>query len=131
MTTGRINQVTILGRGRERLQLGHCSPTVEESLRRRRDLGHLDLRVPRARLRRSPSAIHLPPLSSPRRCPPYSAQPFRMFRRVWHGRLKRRILLPKHARGGNRLQLTPKCLRIRMTICHLSTDSKEPTSLGW
>jgi hypothetical protein len=111
MTTGRINQVTILSRGTQR-PLGKPPVNGRQSCTvvggRRSDPQHQ--RSPELGYNRFPQAIQLPPLCSPRDGPRYGCSGARRFHRVSHATLRRRIPSAGHARGGYQPGLTPKCL---------------------
>jgi len=120
MTTGRINQVTVL------------SGKAEAEPRPRRVELFTDKRRPKrtaaARSRRDESrgpltTIQLPPLSSPQGRPLHEQFSAERVPTVQHTPRKRRIPSTGHARGGYLLGLTPELLLISLAIGQLSTGS--------
>ena len=109
MTTGRINQVTILSRAPE----GHGRPPAEqaaEQCTRRAALERPRLGSRSRGYDRFPSTIQLPPLCSPRGGPQHNRSGARRRHRVSHTTLRRRLPSAGHAQGGYRPGLAPKCL---------------------
>jgi len=109
MTTGRINQVTILSRAPE----GRGRPPAEqaaEQCTRRAALERPRLGSRSRGCNRFPSTIQLPPLCSPRGGPRHGRSGARRRHRVSHATLRRRLLSAGHAQGGYQPGLAPKCL---------------------
>ena len=110
MTTGRINQVTILSRRPERRR-----PTARRAGGRAVTGGslreHPRPRSPEPELRQGPQGtIQLPPLCSPRGGPPHRRSGARRRHGVSHATLRRRLPSAGHARSGYRPGLAPECL---------------------
>ena len=127
MTTGRINQVTILN-AVTRVAARPGGPRQSSSLRGAQSTQRV---AARSRARRGRHAIHLPPLSSPRAVrgtsgraravPECSMHPARGGYRP-----------PVTPRDGYQLRLTPKGLKVCMAIGQQPADSnsarrREPT----
>ena len=113
MTTGRINQVTILRRwprgvaGNRRL----APPAEQCTLVGGRPERYLSTKGSRSvGYNRFPRAIQLPPLCSPRDGPRHGRSGARRLRGVPHLTRRRRIPSAHHARSGYGPGLTPKCL---------------------
>jgi hypothetical protein len=111
MTTGRINQVTILSRSpREapanRPQSGRQSSVLEGRCGKRPAPS-----VPGARATTGPQGtIQLPPLCSPRGGPRHHRSGARRRHGVSHATLRRRLPSAGHARSGYQPGLAPECL---------------------
>ncbi len=109
MTTGRINQVTILSRAPE----GRGRPPAEraaEQCTRRAALERPRLGSRSRGCDRFPSTIQLPPLCSPRGGPRHGRSGARRRHGVSHTTLRRRLPSAGHAQGGYQPGLAPKCL---------------------
>jgi len=115
MTTGRINQVTILGLWSPEgpRPTAGMSPAAEQfTVVGGRSERYLSTYGPQSLgYDGFPRAIQLPPLCSPRDGPRYHCvSGARRRRKVSHLALRRRIPSAGHARSGYRPRLTPKCL---------------------
>ena len=129
MTTGRINQVTIVHRHRQRSGSAPAAPrgsgVVTGGTRGRSPAVQSRAAPGRKHRQSADSIIHLPPQSSSRCGPPqFGAGPARATCRLGHARLERRMPAACHApEGGYRLRRAPECLvfsvRHRPTIHRL------------
>jgi len=109
MTTGRINQVTILSRAPKGLSRPPAEQVAEQCTRR----AALERPCLGSRSRgynRFPDTIQLPPLCSPRDGPQHIRSGARRRHGVLHATLRRRLLSAGHAQGGYQPGLAPKCL---------------------
>jgi len=127
MTTGRINQVTILtsaGAATPRGARGGAGARPRGRVvawRERRGARHRP-RPPRGATRAG--TIQLPPLSSPRGGPPQGRVGRDGLARLRHASLRRRMPYAGHApEGGYRPGRAPESLLITLAIGHSSTDS--------
>jgi hypothetical protein len=130
MTTGRINQVTILNAAASRprrhpARAGQSSCT--DGGRGPRPAGSLERCYNRAL-----PAIRLPPLSFPRDRPPHRGRAPERYRRVWPGPLRGRIPSagPRPRRDGSLLGLAPDCLGRVVPSGQPSTDSNRARTPG-
>ncbi len=116
MTTGRINQVTILTTSPPPEGGGQGSAPRGAEIVNRRERGRIQAR-PRVQLpgeEMPPGAIQLPPLNSPRCGPPQGpARPGETLTVLLHAHLKRRIPRPGHINpglDGYLVELAPRSL---------------------
>jgi hypothetical protein len=128
MTTGRINQVTVVTPSdphavarREKPPRGAAEPCYKEGARRKaRPAGG----VPGAEREGPPMAIHLPPLSSPRGGPPRGSSGSRAARHRCMCPSGGGSPSPSHARGRLLVRVCPRRSGGTVAIGQPSTDPK-------
>jgi hypothetical protein len=106
MTTGRINQVTILSRSPREAPANRPQSGRQSSVRGGSPESDPRCRSPEPELQQVPTARS----NCPHCVPQGLVRGARRLRRVSHATLRRRLLSAGHARSGYRPKLAPKCL---------------------